>query len=389
MKNNQDNKLGLYIHIPFCREKCDYCSFYSVPLINYRSNYCNEIINDFIDILLIELEERSTGLSNYIADTVYFGGGTPSLLNPTQIGRILNTVNRFFKMDKMPEITVECNPGDFSIKKLKEYQELGVNRVVLGVQTMNAKLHSAIGRSADICTDRLLSDFAGFPDIVHCIDIIIGIPGQAGNDLLKELNEITCYGFEHISAYTLSIEQNTPLYKRYIPDRDFNDLQRELLETTIDYFINAGYIHYEVSNYALPLYESKHNLKYWMFIPYAGFGPGAHSFYNGERFYNPNSIEKYFKYKGRILQKDERTKNSEIVEYILSGLRLSYGISLTDFKNKLQIIVPDKLYEKFIELKARDFMNIEESNNDTIVRFTKSGFFQMDGLIYEMVEMFL
>jgi oxygen-independent coproporphyrinogen III oxidase len=381
--------LGLYIHIPFCRKKCDYCSFYSIPLADYINTSENNYIENYIDILLIEVKERSSEFKDYIVDTIYIGGGTPSLMTPAQLNKILSAIHTLFKLENNLEITIEYNPDDFSIEKIKEYINLGINRIVLGMQTMNTRLHSILGRSACVCSKKMLSDFAGIPDISHCVDIITGIPGQTENELLKELSEIAYYRFEHISAYILSIEPNTPLFKKNISSPGLNNIQRILLESTINFLVNAGYSHYEVSNYALPFYESKHNMKYWKFLPYAGFGPAAHSFYKGKRFYNRNSVEEYIKHRGSILQKDERTKKSEIVEYIFSGLRLAEGISINDFENKLSLKIPKKLYDKFIELKKKHLLDVEDSNNDTIIRFTGSGFFQMDGLIYEIVEMFL
>jgi oxygen-independent coproporphyrinogen III oxidase len=381
--------LGLYIHIPFCRKKCDYCSFYSVPLPDYPYPAGKEYLNKYIETLLTELKSRSSELKDFTVDTIYFGGGTPSLLDPFQLEKIINSVNSLFRLHKNPEITVEFNPDDFSADKINSFVSQGVNRIVMGVQSMNERLHSVIGRTAGVINEKLLSDFASIKSITHCIDMIVGIPGQTESGLLNELKKIVQYKFEHISAYTLSIGQNTPLYKRCKPVPALNDMQRVMLEKSIDFFTAEGYKHYEVSNYALPLHESKHNLKYWKFLPYAGFGPGAHSFYYGERYFNPDSVDYYIKNEGRMLQKDERTKNSEIVEFILSGLRLTDGISVKDFESKLNIEMPDELFEKFSELKNKEFLYINELKNDTIVRFTRNGFFQMDGLIYEIVERYL
>ena len=382
-------KLGLYIHIPFCRKKCDYCSFYSIPFSIASKSLKEYDLEKYIDTLILELKERTPELKKFSVDTVYIGGGTPSLMTPAQLDKILDTVYRLLNIEKNPEITVEYNPDDFSAKKIIEYIKLGINRIVLGVQSTNKESHSILGRSAGICSHEMLSKFAGIPDITHCVDIIIGIPGHREIDLEHELNRIASYRFEHISAYTLSIEQNTPLYKRYVPVNDFNEMQRLQLERTIEFLTNTGYSHYEVSNYALPGFESKHNLKYWKFLPYAGFGPGAHSFYSGQRYYNSNSIEEYISRKGKILVKDERTRNSEIVEYIMSGLRLTDGISFNDFKEKLGFAIPEELHGKLIQLKNKKFIDIKNNGNDICVRFTGNGFYQMDGLIYEIVEMYL
>ncbi len=393
--------LGLYIHIPFCRKKCDYCGFYSVPLqdyINYNINYAE--IDNYISILIKELRERSGELEKFDVDTIYFGGGTPSLLSHSQLGVIINEIYRSYKItDKEIEFTIECNPDDFSIDKVKEYKRLGVNRIVLGVQTTDAKLHSVIGRSACLgnlarhSLAKMLSDYTGIRDIVHCIDMIVGIPGQTEDDLERELNRITSYRFEHISAYTLSIEPGTPLAKRahagHAHTQRLNDMQRVLLEQTIDHFTGAGYEHYEVSNYALPAHQSKHNIKYWKFLPYAGFGPGAHSFYNGERYYNMNSVNEYIKSGGNVRQNDARTKNSEIVEYILSGMRLNSGISFRDMENTLNIKVPGRLINICKEMNDGGLLRITASGDDSLISFTRNGFFQMDSLIFKMTEMFL
>ena len=382
-------KLGLYVHIPFCRKKCDYCSFYSIPLSPHGKKTLGFDLENYIDILISEIKERSCEFKDYTVDTIYIGGGTPSLMTPGQLNKILDTVYAVFNIDHNPEITVEYNPDDFSVKKIRDYVNIGVNRIVLGVQSMNTKLHSVLGRSAGICGSEMLSEFAGIPDLSHCVDFIIGIPGQTRPDLEFELKEITNYKFEHISAYTLTIEQNTPLQKRYVPSQDFSEIQMHHLVNTIKFLTKAGYSHYEVSNYALPGFESKHNLKYWKFLPYAGFGPGAHSFYNGHRYYNFNSIEEYVARKGKILIKDERTRNSEIVEYTMSGLRLTEGISLNDFKEKLGFGIPENLYSKIIQLNKKQLLDVKKSGKDTFIKFTGKGFYQMDGLIYEIVEMYL
>lgn len=381
--------LGLYIHIPFCRKKCDYCSFYSVALHDYQNCSGSRYLEKYIDVLISEINERSSEFKDSEVDTVYFGGGTPSLLDPGQLAKIIDSIKNLFSLQKNAEITVEVNPDDFSEDKMNEVADSGVNRIVMGVQTLNRRLHSIIGRTAGIPDEKSLSDFAGIKRVIHCIDIMTGIPGQSERELIDELKKIEQYKFEHVSAYCLSIDRNTPLWKRCAPSPALNDMQRVLLERTIDFFSAAGYRHYEVSNYALPSFESKHNLKYWKFLPYAGFGPGAHSFYSGDRFYNRNSVEDYIVHKGRILRKDERTKNSEIVEYILSGLRLTDGISVKDFEHKLNISMPEGLFEKFSDLNNKGLLHIEEQKNDILIRFTGSGFFQMDGLIYEIVEKFL
>lgn len=381
--------LGIYIHIPFCRKKCDYCSFYSIPVSKDRSTD-SELISLYIKSLLSEIERRKAELSDYIVDTIYIGGGTPSLTDPLHIERIIGEIHKSFKMSgTKPEVSLELNPDDFSMQKVSDYKRSGINRVILGVQTFNKRLHKILGRSSAPAGINLAGEFISIPGIEHCLDLIIGIPGQTREDLLSDLNAVSLYRPEHISAYTLSIEANTPISARIRPDESFNDKQAGMLIDTIDFFKNAGYSHYEVSNYALPSCESRHNLKYWKFLPYAGFGAGAHSFYNSARYYNPDSVEEYIKSNGSIRRKDPRTKNSELVEYILSGMRLTDGITVNDLQNKLRIEMPSELMRKFKDMQNDGLIVIEEKQGNIQIKFSREGFLKMDSLIYEMTEIYL
>ncbi len=380
--------LGIYIHIPFCRKKCDYCAFYSIPVLR-NTDTDNELISLYIKSLVSEIQKRKAELAEYTVDTIYIGGGTPSLPDTSQIDRIISEIQKSFKISNTaPEISLELNPDDFSIQKINSYKASGVNRIVLGIQTLNKDLHKILGRSSAPVSTELLEEFIAIPDIVHCLDLIIGIPGQTRDDLLRDLNIVASCRPEHISAYTLSIEAGTPISKRIKPG-SLHDVQADMLIDTIDFFQNEGYNHYEVSNYALPSYESKHNLKYWKFLPYAGFGAGAHSFYNSARYYNQNSVEEYIKNNGNVRHEDIRTKESELVEYILSGMRMTSGISINDLQGKLGIVVPPGLMRKFNEMQNKHLLLIEKKTEDTQIKFSREGFLKMDTLIYEMTEAYL
>ncbi len=378
-------KIGVYVHIPFCRKKCDYCNFYSIPTVCHEKEEKEALIERYISRLLKEIEDRSPGFSDFGVDTIYLGGGTPSLLHPRHLKRILERIRDSFNTDKKSEITIECNPEDFSIERIQEYVSFGINRVVLGMQTRSSRLHSVIGRSSQICDEKMLSDFFSIDDIVHCIDIMTGIPGQTEEELSGDISIIDRYRFEHISAYILSIEHGTPLTGKVVCNSELENIQRGLFEVVINFFKEKGYSHYEVSNFALPSFESKHNLKYWQFSPYIGFGPGAHSFYGGERFYNPSSVEEYI-LSSSPLARDERTKRSEIIEYLLTCMRLLKGISLKDFESKVGASVPEELLDRFQKMKSNGHLEIEEREDDTSIRFTPEGFFIMDSLIYEMAD---
>ena len=305
-------KLGVYVHIPFCREKCDYCNFYSVPLSG-NSSYAE--IDSYVDRVLIEMEKRADDLSGYSVDTIYFGGGTPSLVSPEQIARLIAGVRQHLRCDpEESEISLECNPEDFSISRIEGYKQAGINRVILGVQTMQKRLHSTIGRSSALCDEILLNDFFSIDGIAHGIDLIIGVPGEREEELISDLDGILCYEPEHISAYLLSIERGTKLYGRTAPPDDYDELQRRLYLLTRERLLSNGYHHYEISNFALPSFESRHNLKYWMFMPYAGFGVKAHSFCHNERWYNDMSLSDYLT-DAVVLTRDTRNRNQMLAEF--------------------------------------------------------------------------
>ncbi len=381
-------KIGVYIHIPFCRKKCDYCNFYSIPIERHEDIERETLIDRYINRLLKEIEERGAEFKDYEVDTIYLGGGTPSLLPAAHLLSILEKIRHNFSTGKEIEITVECNPGDFSIEGIKEYVSFGVNRVVLGVQTLNSRLHSEVGRSSQICDEEMIADFFGIRNIVHCIDLMTGIPGQTEGELLSDLSIIDRYRFEHISAYILSIEKGTALAERVKRDPERDNSQRKLFEIAIKFFKERDYSHYEVSNFALPSFESRHNLKYWQFSPYIGFGAGAHSFYKGDRFYNPSSIDGYIQGSNPLV-KDERTKESEMIEYLFTCMRLLKGISLNDFESRLGFAMPEELLNRVKKMESEGHLVIEEMGDDTSIRFTYEGFFLMDSLLYEMTEMML
>ena len=377
--------LGVYVHIPFCRKKCDYCNFYSIPIGNETRGE-NKLIDTYVERLLKEIEVRSGGLNDYMVDTIYFGGGTPSLIQPEYIGKLIEKIRGCFIIDNDKiETTIECNPEDFSAERISIYKDCGINRVVLGIQTLNSRMHAIAGRSSRLCDEGLLSEFRGIDNIIHCVDLMTSFPGQAGEELLGDLDAVVKYRFEHISAYILTVEKGTRLAGRIPNIKDSDDEQRRLFEIVMDYLAAAGYRHYEVSNFALPSFESKHNMKYWQFMPYAGFGAGAHSFYHGERYYNPPSINDYIEKKNPLL-KDERNPGAMIVEFLMTGMRLLDGISIKDLEQKTGVRIQKELTEAFYRIKSKGCLEIEDSGNDLRIRFTRDGFFMMDGLIYEMTE---
>lgn len=382
-------KYGIYLHIPFCRKKCDYCGFYSIPVGHLEKPEKEDLLNRYIDKLCCEIRERCSLLPDSSFDTVYFGGGTPSLLSPEMIERVIKTLFDNFSRDTGHiEITVECNPEDFSVSRIDAYKTAGVNRIILGMQTLNPESHKIIGRSAMICDENMINDFFKICGITHCVDIIAGIPGEKRASLAAEIKKIIEYRPEHVSAYILSIEKDTPLGGRLNYSEVMERKQRKTLEQIISLLTDNGYNHYEVSNFAIPGYESRHNLKYWRFMPYAGFGAGAHSFINRERYINKQSVDEYLNCQFR-LEHDARSRNSEIAEYIMTGMRLRDGISLNDFQKVFGVSMPADLLERFKNLDGKNLVNIYNKNDDIYIQFTMRGMYIMDALVFDIVEDYL
>ncbi len=287
---------GIYIHVPFCRRRCAYCDFYLTT--NTR------LIDDFINALNNEIRIFSGLTSDRNIDTVYFGGGTPSMLLPKQINEILDTLNRHFALSANPEISIECNPEDILAENniLEDYAKCGINRLSIGVQSFLddelkflTRCHDASGSYKSVQTAK---DF--FDNV--SVDIIYSIPDKSKTSALKNIDAVLNLGVPHVSAYTLIFEKGTLLHKTFesgkiIPNTDSEEA--ELYFTIGETLVRNGYNHYEVSNFAKPGFESRHNLKYWNFSEYAGFGPSAHSFFGNKRWNNLRSVSKYIEILGR------------------------------------------------------------------------------------------
>lgn len=327
---------GLYIHIPFCRKKCNYCDFYLVTNLN--------IIEKFIDSLIREIELLSEKYKDLVFDSIFIGGGTPSILSANQLGKILEYLYQYFNINSVSEITIESNPEDFFEKenKLNEFKILGINRLSIGIQSIKdnelqilSREHT--GKQAEILIEKALSIF----DNVST-DIIYSIPGQNADDIYVTLKKIIDFKIPHISAYTLIYEKETILYhllkRGNIIPVDENQ-ESEFYLFVSETFKNAGYIHYEVSNYCLNGFECRHNLKYWDYGNYIGLGPSSHSFYNLNRWNNVRNIIKYNNLlKENILPKENlHTLTSEEIktEFIMLGLR-SKGINLDKYKKLIK-----------------------------------------------------
>jgi len=373
------NNSGIYIHIPFCRNKCDYCSFYSIPVNN------DEIVENYVQTILKEIDYVSGQQDGVDADTVYFGGGTPSLLNPGQVERILTRIQERFILREEPEITLEMNPDDLTSEKLAGFTDAGINRIVLGVQSMDNDMRSKIGRRGRNVTNSLLDLFFSHREFTRCVDIIAGLPDQNEVQLLNDLEIITGYLPEHISVYLLSVDEGTPLGKRFLPDEKFENLQADLWGSAIGFLEKKGYIHYEISNYALPGFESRHNSKYWDFTPYYGFGSGAHSFINGKRISNRLQVDDYIKSSGFLYDVETPNADNTIVEFIMTSLRRLKGFSAEEFTAVTSIPLPADIAAKLKILKAEGMIEI----NNGRFYLSKKGLYYTDSIIYRIIEKYL
>jgi len=374
---------GVYIHVPFCRRKCDYCNFYSVPLGHIPGDAV--IPANYIRRLTDEIRRRLPAAGFSSADTVYFGGGTPSLLTAGQVKELLDGVRQNVALAPAAEITLEMNPGGVSADALDSFRDAGVTRVVLGVQTLSERLHRLIGRSAAPCTARELDIFFSVPGIARCADIITGIPAQTVEELARDIDLVAGYRPGHISAYILSIEKNTPLSLRLARDKAAEADQARLFELTMERMRVRGYGQYEISNYALPGCESRHNMKYWRFEPYIGLGPGAHSFVGGERYVNAMTVEEYLAADRAVLVHDARTPDSAAVEYLMTGLRLLKGMSLDEMEERLTYRLPPAVKDGIGKAEADGLVEVDNDAGRTI-RLTARGIMIADRVIYGIVE---
>ena len=329
-------ELGIYVHIPFCKKKCYYCDFVSFAGKEKDEELYIEALNKEI-VLRKEVED-------FEITTIYLGGGTPSFINENYIEKILNTIYENYNVSKNAEITIEVNPGTVNKKKLEKYKNIGINRLSIGLQTTNDELLSKIGRIhkyEDFFNTYNTAREVGFTNIN--VDLMLGLPNQTVKDLEESVQKIIELTPEHISLYSLIIEDGTSFQKML--DENKIKLPKETLERKMYWKMKNmleenGYIHYEISNFAKKGYESKHNLNCWNQKEYLGFGLASHSYLNNIRFCNTSNIEQYIqniennKIKANIEILEEQTKQDEQKEFMLLGLRKIEGVSIQEFKNK-------------------------------------------------------
>lgn len=336
---------GLYIHIPFCESKCIYCDFYSMANNNH-------LIDKYINALLVEAVLRKNELNSETITTVYLGGGTPSLLSITQLSKLVNGLKKVFDFSDVEEFTIEVNPDDVTADYIQQAKSLGINRVSMGVQSFSDEDLRFINRrhTAKQATDAIhIIKEAGINNI--SIDLIYGIPGQNIEIWKNNVDTAVSQSVQHISAYTLMYEEGTRLSVMRSLGK-ITEVDDDVVAAMYDYLVaqlkSNGYIHYEISNFALPGFHSRHNSSYWNLTPYLGLGVAAHSFDGTVRRFNPSNLKKYLDALGErklCVEVENITKAEKYDEYVMLRLRTADGIDADELMHRFG----EEYYQFFIE----------------------------------------
>ena len=351
-KSNNKTPLGIYIHVPFCRSKCQYCDFYSL------SSKDDKLMDGYLNAICAHIKEAGALAPAYKVDTVYFGGGTPSFFGAEGMATILTYIRRSFDVDNNAEITFEANPDSVTDKLLKRLRAEGFNRVSLGIQTDDDEVLRKLGRPhtfANAVTAYHRIRKAGFRNV--SVDLMYGLPGQTLRAWRETLEHVLTLNPEHISCYGLKVEEGTPLYEyrdyAKLPD---DDAQADMYLAAIEMLKAYGYRQYEISNFARKGLYSKHNMKYWTGGEYLGFGPSASSDFSGKRFTLCRSVQEYIsgiKNQDQIIDEVQEIPLRERAgEYLMLRLRTFNGINAEDYERNF--LLPFAPLEDILE-KNRDF----------------------------------
>lgn len=374
--------LGLYIHIPFCRSKCAYCDFYSLSGMETR-------MDEYQRALLAHLAESAPMAGSYTVDTVYFGGGTPSIYGEKRLTQLLKHIKKLYRLDPSAEITTEANPDSVDFKMLKGLRRAGFNRISLGVQSADDAQLSSIGRPHTFEQAGQAVAWArgaGFENI--SVDLIYGLPGQSLSSWQETVEQVLVLSPEHISAYGLKVEEGTPLFRRVeegeiLPD---DDTQADCYLWAVNRLAEAGYKQYEISNFAKDGLVSRHNLKYWMTHPYMGFGPGAHSDFGGRRYSFVRDLDSYIKgvlHTGTIVDEDEPIAQKErSCEYLMLRLRTCRGIEEWEYR-RAYFMNFAPIEKKLLEYEAAGLACRAENR----WRLTPRGFLLSNYIIASLLEL--
>ncbi len=378
--NIKQQMAGIYIHIPFCKQRCNYCAFYSTTLYNIREKY--------VDALCKEIVMRKEYAACAAIETIYFGGGTPSTLTMEQLQRICDTIYTTYEISPTPEVTIECNPDDLTPDFLAQLKELPFNRISMGVQSFNDTQLKRLGRrhNADKARQAVRNARkAGYDNI--SIDLIFALPGSTITEWEHDLESAIALRPDHLSAYNLTYEEGTLLH-RALERGDFSELSEEenieQFQMLIAKLKEAGYRHYEISNFALPGRESRHNSSYWNDTPYIGCGAAAHSYNGTSRQWNIADIREYIKgieNNNPNFEIEELTEEERYNDTILTRLRTAKGIPLKWMKEKFN----DRLNRYLQQMAEKEITlgNLKEEEGH--LSLTEKGIFISDAVIRELI----
>ena len=372
--------LGIYIHVPFCASKCYYCDFCSVAAAK------QEKIDAYVKALINEMTEFARGYDcKFKVDTLYFGGGTPTLLSVENFADILTAAGDLFELLPDAEITAEANPKTANQDKLCSMRQLGINRLSIGMQSVHDGELKALGRI------HKFKDFESFYTDARCagfdnisVDLMYGIPEQTMESFEESVKRLLELAPEHISSYCLKIEEGTKFYERrellVLPDED---TVSDMYEKMGHILQSAGYNKYEISNFSRPHRESRHNTKYWTYDDYIGFGSGAHSFFGGKRFANSRDIDGYILSNGLGVSEGEEiiSPTEAENEYIMLGMRLACGIDTHEYEARFKKDFYESFGKKF-EKFSPEFISLDK---DTC-KFTQKGMFVSNYILSEILD---
>ena len=365
-------KLGLYIHVPFCIKKCNYCDFYSVKATD-------ETLSHYIESVENLIKQWSFELYDYTVGTIYFGGGTPSILETKGLLRITDSILGNFKIAENPEITAEVNPITTENIDFRNLHNIGFNRISVGMQSSDDKELAALGRLHGISeVDSTINSIVKGGITNFSLDVMLGIPLQTSDSLNNTLEYCINSGASHISTYMLKIEKGTPFYnmQKEISFSD-DDVQADFFEQTAHKLKSAGFRHYEISNFCRDDKISRHNMKYWELDDYLGIGPSAHSMIKGKRFYYPKDLNS-FGSSDVIYESDAKSKE----EFIMLSLRTDLGLNFKKYKNLFGKNISENVLKEARLLSKHGLINIDDNR----ISLTERGFLLSNTIITRLLS---
>jgi oxygen-independent coproporphyrinogen-3 oxidase len=359
----EENKIGIYVHIPFCHSKCSYCDFVSFPRATEAT------VNRYMNALFSEIQYWKENSPHATVNSIFIGGGTPSSISPEWIEKLMRHLSESFSIAEDAEISMEANPGTLTPDSIESYKRAGINRISLGLQSTQNEMLQTIGRMHSYET--FLGSYqwlraAGIDNIN--IDLIFGLPGQDLADWKKTLNKVMDLSPEHISAYALKVEEGTPMADWvtrglvHLPDED---TEREMYHFAIKHLAEAGYAQYELSNFSRPGYLCRHNLIYWENKPYLGIGLAAHSKRFGIRFANTEDINEYCmqieKGKDAVVEREPIDTDEDLFETIMLGLRLNRGLNIKQIDRQYGIVFLER-YSDILKKLERESLIVKTAD---------------------------